>query len=303
MKNLASPLSSQKYSKINIGRMKKNTSLFICLFISLPLIMGFTFPESNRGWNSATLEISASRLDNLLKRNKNTYSTNMELYGSNFQLIKNVGLDNCSESLDDEYHINRYLGIPRHNGIRIPTETKEKLLKEPGRKIRTYDFEYTFDDFKGVPKFTFFQVMKKSLPGSVFNLPEVEEVVFWQHRLYFGEKVFMVEFVIKDKEIFESLEEYMLDKYGDEWKDDYGGRKIVNNVDSWKYGSTSIRLVRTKMSSEGLAFTNTYSLAFLDIERTEGVINYLYALMKLAPDIGINLQSSSTGTTEKSGKN
>lgn len=293
MKGFSSLLPTWKYPKNNIARMKKDALLFIFLLISLPFIMGSSFPESNRGWNSATLEISSSRINKLLEKNKNSNSTYMELYGSELESKKEESNDDISELLDDEYHINRYLGIPKHIGIRMPSETKEKLIKVPCRTIRTDDFEYIFDKATGVPKFTFFQVMKKSFPGSAFNLPEVEKVVFWQHRRYSGEKVFMVEFVLRDNDSFEALEAYMYEKYGDEWKDAYGQSKIISKVDSWKYGDTSIRLVETRtMGKPGSAPVSIFSLAFLDIERTEGVINYLHTLMKLAPDIGMNAQLS-----------
>ena len=290
MKTLPSSLSTMKHINIHIPRMKKVALLFIYLLISLPIIMGFSFPESNRGWKSATLDISASRLKKLLEKNKNTFSENLELYGSDFESKENLSVDVVSKLLDDEFYINRYLGVPRHIGIKIPTETKVKLLKDLDRKIRTDDFEYTFDNVTGEPKFIFFKVIKKSFPGSVFSLPEVKKVVFWQHRRYSSEKTFMVEFVITDKDIFESLEEHMYEKYGDEWKDEYSKGKIFSNVDSWKYGGNSIRLVRTKILKKGLEPVNMYSLAFLDIERTENVNNYMYTLMKLAPDIEVNAQ-------------
>lgn len=231
--------------------------------------MGFTFPESNRGWLSATLDISLKSLDELYKSSESAGTTHMELYGH--ELPSSGDRYDYSELFDDDYHMNRYFGISRYIDLSIPGETEGKLLQDPNRKIRTDDFAYTLDDFAGVPKFTFFKIIKKFLPGSAFNLLEVETVIFWLHRKYSSDKVFMVEFVLKTEEAFKSLEKHFGEKYGEKRDDAYGRWKLLSVAQVWTHEGTSIRLIETQTFSQGWASGSTFSLVFLDIDRTENV--------------------------------
>lgn len=216
----------------------------------------------------------------------------MKLYGSEVPKPGGPRYD-YSELFDDEYHLPRYfVGISI--GISIPNETKKILLEDPAKKIQTEDFAYTLDDAEGVPKFIFFRIIKKSLPGSAFNLSEVKKVIFWLHRKYSGDKVFMVEFVFKhrdifmDIEFFNSLKQHFINKYSEANSDHSFGRwKLLSAVDIWTHEGTSIRLLENWTLSVGQVTRKTYSLAFLDIERTEDVLDYLHTWMKLAPKIRI----------------
>lgn len=282
---------------MNIHYPRSNIHRIVWLILTVPILMGFTFPESNRGWLSATLDISLKSLDELYKSSKSAGTTHMELYGH--ELPSSGDRYDYSELFDDDYHMNRYFGISRYIDLSIPGETEGKLLQDPNRKIRTDDFAYTLDDFAGVPKFTFFKIIKKSLPGSAFNLLEVETVIFWLHRKYSGDKVFMVEFVLKTEEAFKSLEKYFGEKYGEKRDDAYGRWKLLSAAQVWTHEGTSIRLIETQTFSQGWASGSMFSLVFLDIDRTENVIEYLHTLMKLAPDIKMDTKPSLTDTETK----
>ncbi len=254
------------------------TFLLHCLLMPWSVLASMPI-ESNRGLSEATLDISSERLESLHQSIPSSSREFMVLYGQ-FIPDTHSRRDVLFEDLSDEYHMKRYFDFK----IKIPKKVKD-ALKNVNTEIKLEDFSFRNifpGGIKGIPKFTFYKIVKTAFPGHVFKLEYISKVVFWQHITYSGKQVFMIEFFFNDNSKYNELTKDFLAKYGKGKDWSMGRRFFYTRASYWEAEDLSFRSIYIEHHLRR-PIEREISIALIDSVRMRGVVNYINTIYQLSP--------------------